>query len=239
MKTTPILFTGPMVRAILDERKTQTRRLIDPQPELVPDESLFGRARGSYWWASRAARSMMDLADIRSLSPYGSSGDRLWVRETWGVVEPHPSSIDDYIVPGMRKWQGVDFDEMEPDTQAFYRRRIAYQATEPDADVRVVVKGEPVRRWHPSIFMPRWACRITLDVTGVRVERLHDISAADAKAEGAPPNHPSIDAVSREFGYADFSRSWFAQTWDSINSKRAPWSSNPWVWVITFKRGEP
>ncbi len=84
------------------------------------------------------------------------------------------------------------------------------------------------------MFMPRWASRITLEVTGVRVERLQDISEADARAEGSPPSHPSIDAISREFGYADFPRSWYGQLWESINGPGS-WDLNPWVWVVEFK----
>lgn len=91
-------------------------------------------------------------------------------------------------------------------------------------------------RPRPSIHMPRWASRITLEITDVRVERLQDISQADAMAEGAPPSHPSIDVISREHGYEDFSRSWYAQLWDQINGKLTSWSSNPWVWVVCFKR---
>ena len=83
--------------------------------------------------------------------------------------------------------------------------------------------------------MPRWASRITLEITGVRVERLQDISQKDAIAEGGPPSHPSIDAVSRDYGFPDFSRSWFGQTWNHIYGKES-WQANPWVWVIEFKR---
>ncbi|CDK64131.1 Phage-related protein [Morganella morganii IS15] len=83
--------------------------------------------------------------------------------------------------------------------------------------------------------MPRWASRILLEITGVRVERLQDISQADAIAEGAPPSHPSIDAVSREYGFPDFPRSWFGQTWWHIYGKEN-WQANPWVWVIEFKQ---
>lgn len=88
-------------------------------------------------------------------------------------------------------------------------------------------------KWRPSIFMPRAASRLTLRITDVRVQRLQDISEVDARAEGAPPSHPSIDAVSREFGYADFPRSWYAQLWDSINGP-GRWEANPWVWCVSF-----
>ncbi|EEC3119720.1 hypothetical protein LK837_004922 [Salmonella enterica] len=85
--------------------------------------------------------------------------------------------------------------------------------------------------------MPRWASRILLEITDVRVERLNDISQSDAIAEGAPPSHPSIDRVSQEYGFPDFSRSWFGQTWQNIYGEEA-WAANPWVWVIEFKRVE-
>ncbi len=92
-------------------------------------------------------------------------------------------------------------------------------------------------RWRPSMFMPRWASRITLEVAGVRVERLQDISRSDAIAEGAPPSHPSIDRVSREFGYEDFPRSWYTQLWESINGPGS-WDANPWVRAVEFNRCE-
>jgi hypothetical protein len=87
-----------------------------------------------------------------------------------------------------------------------------------------------------AIIYPRWASRITLEITDVRVERLNSISQSDAIAEGAPPSHRSIDAVSQQFGYPDF-RSWFGQTWGHIYGDES-WQANPWVWVIEFKRAE-
>ncbi len=107
---------------------------------------------------------------------------------------------------------------------------IAYRATTPDD----WPKGG---RWRPSIHMPRWASRITFEITGVRVERLQDISRADAIAEGGPQSHPSIDAVSQDYCFPDFSRSWFGQTWWSIYGEES-WQANPWVWVMEFKRVE-
>jgi len=86
--------------------------------------------------------------------------------------------------------------------------------------------------------MPRHASRITLEITAVRVERLQDISEADCVAEGAPPSHASIDRISREFGYADFPRSWYAQLWEQINGPGS-WAANPWVWCISFSRVTP
>ena len=83
--------------------------------------------------------------------------------------------------------------------------------------------------------MPKWASRLTLEITDVRVERVQDISLSDAQAEGGPPEGTAIDRVSQQFGYLDFPRSWFAQLWDTINAKRGfGWDVNPWVWALTF-----
>jgi len=143
--------------------------------------------------------------------PYGQPGDRLWVREAFTYGDSLGRELQD-------------------------PRTICYQATTP-RDHRIMKQIVPVL-WRPSIHLPRWASRILLEVTAVRVERLQDISQADAIAEGAPPSHPSIDRVSREFGYPDFSRSWYAQLWEQINGAGS-WKANPWVWVIEFKRVVP
>jgi hypothetical protein len=100
-----------------------------------------------------------------------------------------------------------------------------YQNVPPAAEIK----------WKPSLFMRRTASRILLEIVSVRVERLQDISQADARAKGAPPSHPSIDAVSRQIGYADFPRSWYAQLWNQINGAGS-WEANPCVWVVKFRR---
>lgn len=139
--------------------------------------------------------------------PYGQPGDRLWLREAWRVC-------------GGREY------EYQQD-----RSQVMYRATHHEDGFPLTWESY---KWRPSIHMPRWASRITLEVTGVRVERLQDISEADAVAEGAPPSHPSIDRISREFGYADFPRSWYAQLWESINGPGS-WQADPWVWVVEFR----
>ena len=190
MKERPMLFSAPMVRAILDGRKTVTRRIV--------------KARDLEWMDVHQGLREPDNAER---CPYGQpGGDRLYVRETWAA--PHAY---DHLPPRL-----IPQDA-----------RIHYAATEDRGGLL----------WRPSIHMPRWASRILLEVTGVRVERLNDISKADAIAEGAPPSHPSIDRVSAEYGHADFSRSWYAQLWDQINGAGS-WDANPWVWVIEFKRLE-
>ena len=174
MKERPILFSGPMVQPVLDDKKTKTRRVIP-------------------WLASLEC------------CPYGVPGDRLWVRETWTTESP--------------RWDG-EKPEAFMDSVLTHNDALLYKATDKDAD----------RIWRPSIFMPRWASRITLEITDVRVERLQDISEADAEAEGATPQVvlPG-DAVSYVAG--------FYWLWDSINAKRGyGWDRNPLVWVITFRR---
>ncbi len=104
-------------------------------------------------------------------------------------------------------------------------------------------KGESLRslgaygsvKWTPSIHMPKWACRTHLEILSVKVERLQDISEADVVAEGGPPSHPSIDVISQDLGYKDFSRSWFAQLWASIHGPES-WDLNPFVWVIEWPK---
>ncbi len=177
MKERPIIFSASDVRAILEGRKTQARRIIKPQPTSLGDK-------------------------LKALMRY-RIGDRLWVRETWQTHIP------------------------APDTNGDCATSIIYRAD----------KKSYASSWHSPIYMPRWASRITLEITRKRVEPLHRISQSDAIAEGAPPSHSSIDKISREFGYADFSRSWFAQLWQSIHGDKS-WHENPWVWVIEFKKLE-
>jgi uncharacterized protein YqfB (UPF0267 family) len=177
MRERPILFSGPMVKAILGGRKTITRRVLKLQDYDGGDcyETKDGILR-----------------DILSLCPYGIPGDRLWVRETWA----DPCG----------------------------KRLPVYRADEATAYLNV--------KWRPSIFMPRWASRITLEVTGVRVERLQDITEEDAQAEGVEARRSMKDGVAPVvYSYQDP----FRIIWDSINGKKYPWSDNPWVWVIEFR----
>jgi hypothetical protein len=189
----PILFSGPMVRAILEGRKHQTRRIVRVRK---PTDHL-----------------VLASPYATSLCPYGQPGDRLWVRETWGPCAGG----------------------------------VVYRASE---DGAACPDGG---KWKPSIFMPRWASRITLEVTDVRVERLQDISEEDIAAEGIPLKRSQLtgglgvpgDWLADERGLDDSFRgdlinakSAWQLLWDSINADRASWASNPWVWVVEFKRTE-
>ncbi len=209
MTERPIPFSAEMARAILKRRKTQTRRLMKNPP---PDE----RATGSCWFDDEGGAWvwLKGLPEGHAHGVplgqcrYGKPGDTLWVREAWRAW----SQYDDW--PPSRLPPGVD---------------VQYIA---DA-------GAPwSSRYRSPRYMPRWASRITLRITDIRVERLQDITQKDAIAEGAPESHSDIDRISRRFGYQDFSRSWFAQTWENINGPGA-WEANPWVWAISFERVKP
>lgn len=205
MKERGIIFNAEMVRAILDGRKTQTRRVMKVQPMLNGD-------RWEVYSASvekgNKSIPVTPWGSIENNCPFGKVGDRLWVRETWRKFDFSDECGCSEYPCGC------------PENGA-----IMYRATQDDGE----------SKWRPSIHMPRRYSRITLEITDVRVERLNDISRSDAIAEGAPPSHPTIDAISRECGFPDFSRSWFGQTWWHIYGKKN-WQDNPWVWVIEFKR---
>ena len=185
----PVLFRGEMVRAILDGRKTQTRRVIKPQPEL--------RANGSVlWW-----KNDMLVPESTYRSPYGAPGDRLWVRESFCYTEG-----------------GIAVCHKENCTKDEFREGWW---------IGNIFIG-PVK-WRPPIHMPRWASRITLEVTAVRVERVQDISEEDALAEGVWAAYKWAISCTPILG--------FKRLWDSINAKRGySFDSNPFVWVIEFRR---
>ena len=209
MKERPILFSAPMVRARLDGSKTQTRRVVKPQPPtteavrklagidyswISPDRPgmEYHRPAGPVW----AVRKLMGVEpEIRC--PYGQPGDRLWVRETW--------------------WHD------EEDNAIIYR-------ADPGSSIVDVNKHEtdlPKYNWRPSIFMPRCASRITLEITRIRIEHLQAINEVDAIAEGAPwAACGSPQDGSHKAGYA--------KLWESIHGPGS-WDANPWVWVIEFK----
>jgi len=213
MKERPIPFSAPMVPPVLDGSKTQTRRVVKPQfnDDAEPAEMGLTNDQGhqisghsGLWWDDCAGNS-----DAAIRSPYGQTGDRLWVRETWrGIVNIAPPGHYEYAVA-----------HYIPDRE--YCRRVEYAASQaPD--------GEP---WRPSIHMPRWASRILLEITGVRVERLQDISEADAIAEGVKP----LQDAGAVFAPA---KSAYCDLWEAINGSGS-WFTNPWVWVIEFKVIKP
>jgi len=214
-----------MVRAILTGTKTQTRRAIKTHRS---DDSFVCVDHGAGWWPYRSEDGesdvMSDGCEYPYTCPYGVPGDRLWVRETWrhtGDSLEDSRAITECAMSGSAvDWRATYIGECMKEIGCTYEEAVSLDNNE---------------TWRPSIHMPRWASRITLEITDVRVERLQEISQADAIAEGAPPSHPSIDVVSREFGYEDFSRSWYAQLWEHINGPGS-WDANPWVWCVSFRR---
>lgn len=206
MKERPILFSAPMIRALLAGSKTQTRRVMKRQKQHdFTDYTLFGQQGHSTddWKAIEHAPDWPDGKEDQCVCPYASRrGDRLWVREAFGI------SYDGSAIP----WTGAD---AQRDGQVMYR---ATFDEKPD---------EGRLPWKPSIHMPRWASRILLEVTELRVQRLQEISEADALAEGSPLTSGS---------YAH--RTWYRELWNSINGAGS-WASNPWVWVVEFRRIQP
>jgi len=197
-----------MVQAIIAGTKSQTRRTVKPQPSDCKSTGCCDH------WIWRDHHTQLDplLRLVEQRSPYGRPGDRLWVRETFliknaGRCVVHRASMDDVEAAGLGALYGG---------------------------------------WKPSIFMPRWASRITLEVTAVRVERLQDISDVDAMSEGLSRGwfNDQGETPGRNLYWAEgvtakgaghpTAKDAYRELWDSINEKKHPWSSNPWVWVIAF-----
>ncbi|UOB21823.1 hypothetical protein MRY17_13780 [Pseudomonas orientalis] len=216
IKERPILFSAPMVRAILEGRKTVTRRPVKASKAHADGITLIDYGKG--WWPYNAFgdfSSDHEGMEYPIACPYGKPGDRLWVRETF---------ID-------LRGTGV---EHRPDPNGPLQR-YAYAA-----DCRPGSHSDDARKdfglkYKPSIHMPRAACRMLLEITDVRVERLQDISRADIRAEGllCPPELASDD-VSPNY------RDWYPAAWRELwESTGGDWNANPWVWVVEFKRVTP
>lgn len=222
MKERPILFSAEMVRAILEGRKTQTRRVMKPQPvKMEFDDGIAFCAFPAWFRTGGVFKSLGDA--LKDKCPYGQVGDRLWVKESFAV---QPNLVLPLKTP----------------------QSIHYLSDSPLGQIEDYL-------CKPSIHMPRWASRIELEITGVRVERLQEISEEDARAEGAPlgrwyhpPNKPEGDSVNLGAVGTVFNATWehpsyrngFAALWYSINGRRGyAYEMNPWVWVIEFKAVQP
>lgn len=213
MKELPILFKAPMVRAILDGRKTQTRRVVKPQPEYRENECLPGHY-GTWFHGWNLDHKHVIPSDYWKHCPYGQPGDRLWVRETHAIVPRTAYAMS----AGVQQVLRPDDDH---DAAVF---REGWELSRPG-------------RWRPSIHMPRWASRITLEITDVRVERLQDVSAKDAKAEGCQPPDLPTEIAGVAGDYVADERTSFAILWNRINGAGS-WDANPWVWVVEFRQVE-
>lgn len=213
MKQRPILFSAPMVRALLDGSKTQTRRVVK-LPHSNPlgiwePTTISGNTKTGEVIPEQAAIWHTRTGDCLT-SPYGQPGDHLWVREAWRTIAQADNQPPRDMDAGYRVWYEADG-----------LHQLGY--------------GKP----RPIMFMPRWASRITLEVTGVRVERLQDITEADAIAEGCTKNHNNYywggpHSVSGLKQFATATQA-YRDLWVSINGPDS-WDLTPWVWVIEFER---
>ncbi|EOK5395677.1 hypothetical protein ACM6SP_004150 [Pseudomonas aeruginosa] len=193
MRERPILFSGPMVRAIIEGRKTVTRRVVKPQPDFL----------GSMTDPNTPFKTLGAGLHGQIVCPYGQPGDRLWVRETFAVY-------------GNEKMAAIH-----------------YRADRPHH------VGQKGMGYKPSIHMPRWASRILLEITAVRVERLQEISEQQALAEGVKGEacDHARQACSDIGCWGDTAKGAFGFLWESLNGAGS-WAANPWVWVVEFKRVE-
>lgn len=231
MQERPILFSVSMVKAILEGRKTQTRRVMKNVPPDAegPFEAGMAPQSGPYsnQWAMK-----FDGKFVRQRCPYGQIADRLWVRETF-VFECDVNGNQPPFDDGRPIQRDETIDSVSSWTQPHYR------ATDPAPDLvcqNPAHDGGPCYHWRPSIYMPRWASRITLEITKIRVERVQEISEEDAQAEGMEFSErvglwtsPAGNCVDASLAYK--------YLWDSINAKRGfGWDKNPWAWVVEFNQ---
>lgn len=207
----PVLMSGGMVRRILAGRKTQTRRIFD--------DGSRRRKDGARLLPELLVQLARDEGGYGSLCPYGGPGDRLWVRETWASVPSAQTRMHDRG-PGI--WPGVDGRPSTPDVDSDLRS-VIYRA-----DGEFVSSSGERHDWRPSIFMPRWASRLTLDVVAVRLERLHEISPEDCLAEGLE------DPDGRYGWHPETAVNWYRKLWEKLHGTGS-WETNPWVWVVEFR----
>ena len=275
IKERPILFSGPMVRAILDGRKTVTRREIKPRMRSADTSfELHQQPDGSWRPMHTFDESCMDdLGTEHPITcPYGQPGDRLWVRETWQDVHP-VQVIDRFSQPGRAGIPGPPGVTYQTIYRAdgeypavYHTNQHPYRCLEPDQNHGLMVPAESGwTGWTPSIHMPRWASRILLEITDVRVERLQDISEEQAQAEGCFFTDYGQECFHGGTGWKDVGicpaqaghRQRTGWAWDKTtsheeclgtprwafanlwNSTGGDWYANPWVWVVELKRVTP
>lgn len=239
-KEHPILFKPEMVRAILEGRKTMTRRVVKPQPENV--EYCCTCIKVKHFYIPKNPKPLSKYEPTHKVltikCPYGQIGDHLWVREAWGIYQRSD------CMPSGKPYDGA----------------YIYRATDtiPDIPDYAIVKKF---KWHPSIHMPRKFSRVTLEITDIKVERIQDITEEDAIKEGIEGEEYDQTIVLKDYSNKDsknkFDGQWFQSwsedlgnyidedeickisfhtLWDSLNGKKYPWASNPWVWCLEFKK---
>jgi hypothetical protein len=230
MKERPILFSGEMVRAILEGRKTITRRIVKPQPKVCSEVTTIEKHENQNCnnWLAKINGATLGIVDMKC--PYGQVGDRLCVKETFGYSN-----------------QADDINQKE--RVVVYRAGGANHVTDSGVDLLKRCQSgclmqpnhyvRPPDVWKPSIFMPRWASRITLEIIDTRVETLQAITEADAIAEGVEfcgSMGTWEDYMNHSNTYSSARQS-YASLWEKINGVDS-WDANPWVWVIEFKKVE-
>ncbi len=221
MKERPILFSAPMVRAILDGIKTQTRRVVKGMPTEEDGSAYSGEVFGPELYAPAGCNKhgeIIPLPEIYGIydedgqwgikCPFGQPGDQLWVKETWRTDEEYDQIKPSELPDGVRVNCRAGFNSQE------------------NSNFNVLS-----RKWRSPLFMQRRFSRIVLEITDVRVERLHDISEADAMAEGCNGGHGAMP----DYMYNATPDEHFMMLWESINGPGS-WNDDPWVWVIEFRR---
>lgn len=243
MKERGIIFNDAMVRAILSGKKTQTRRVMKQQPPKhwcpvksrgVPELTARTYTQGVFdrHGCLQAGPEVFGVADEEwgAVSPFGQPGDRLWVREAWGVVSHHFDESG-CMVEWVPDRPATKIHEMKFGN-GYYSGHVIYRA---DGSIDWCDDDgyEDGRScWKPNIHMPRLACRILLEITDVRIERLNDISNDDAMAEGMDDG--TSDAA-LAVGWFEKPRRAFRRLWEQIYGQES-WEANPWVWVVEFKK---
>ena len=231
-KARPIIFSGPMISAILQGTKTQTRRIV---------QGVSNQRAASYyiqdnrWWSEdwekSGCRNTIDC-------PYGEPGELLWCRETGGV---HTRSAGGSKTPRPGGWLGLGYkaDGLGEGSILDVDMEHTYWVKPPDplykggTDLWIHYREKTRwQKWLSPLHMPRWASRLHLFIEEIRIERLQDITEADAIAESIQPYHRKC--TSNEPGCTVSAKARYARLWDQINGERASWASNPWVWKLTF-----
>jgi hypothetical protein len=242
-KERPIIFSGPSVVLIQRGLKIQTRRIckraIDSLDKVSPFAICPAKETG---WIAWFGKPCADIAEFTKKAynhgfpcPYGVPGDRLWVRETFTLqcdADGDPPPFDD----------GRPIQRTGNEENGYGWLQPHYKATDPspalcceDKRCRRCADGEPSPHWESPLHLPRWASRLLLELTDVRVQRLQEISYNDVLAEGL--THFLTDEAQTDASHIAEAKQAYGELWDKLNAKRGfPWNSNPWVWTLTFKR---
>lgn len=237
MKERPILFNTEMVKAILEGRKTQTRRVLSNQPDKNCDEAFLG-LDGIWCFSKPTLSKRISYSGDDIKCPFGMVGDRLWVREAF---MPDPSADSDHwndedSLHTYYSWDGCGSKVSELPKALKTNKHVFYKAEANHPELSL---------WTPNYRMPRWASRILLEITGIRVERLSNISRSDAVDEGIETFKIDCGRDGLKTAYKDYTShndaitrnnpiDSFRTLWESVNGADS-WDKNPWVWVIDFK----